>query len=38
MYHDLANLNHDEKLAAALGNMVVAWAFAESAILRPSPA
>lgn len=30
-YHDLSNLDHDPKLAISLGNMVVAWARAESA-------
>lgn len=31
-YHDLSNLNHDRSLAAALGDMVVAWAEAESVL------
>lgn len=31
-YHDLSNLNHDRTLAAALGDMVVAWAEAESVL------
>jgi hypothetical protein len=30
--HDLANLDHDHELAKALGNMVVAWAHAETAL------
>jgi len=32
-YDDLNNLNHDPALANALGNMVVAWARAETALI-----
>ncbi len=32
MYYDLPDLSHDPKLATALGNMVVAWANAESVL------
>ncbi|MEA2976219.1 MAG: hypothetical protein QOF19_1739 [Alphaproteobacteria bacterium] len=31
-YNDLTNLDRDPKLANALGNMVVAWAYAESSL------
>ena len=33
-FDDLDNLDHDPKLAAALGNMVVAWARAETALVK----
>ena len=32
--HDIDNLDHDPKLAEALGNMVVAWARAETALVQ----
>lgn len=32
-YHSLRNLKHDPELATALGNMVVAWAHAETVLL-----
>jgi hypothetical protein len=31
--HGIDNLKHDPKLATALGNMVVAWAAAETALM-----
>jgi hypothetical protein len=31
-FHDLHDLNHDKDLADALGNMVIAWAYAETAL------
>ena len=33
-FDDLDNLDHDPKLAAALGNMVVAWARADTALVK----
>jgi hypothetical protein len=33
-YLDLDNLNHDPRLAEALGNMVVAWAKAETVLVN----
>jgi hypothetical protein len=33
MYYDLSDLDHDPKLATALGNMVVVWAFAEATLV-----
>ncbi|MEZ5842734.1 MAG: hypothetical protein R3D27_03245 [Hyphomicrobiaceae bacterium] len=33
-FPDLDSLDHDEKLAAALGNMVVAWARAETVLVK----
>lgn len=33
-YVDLDNLDHDPQLAQALGNMVVAWARAETALIK----
>lgn len=33
-FDDLDNLDHDPGLAAALGNMVVAWARAETALVK----
>jgi hypothetical protein len=34
MYFSIRDLTHDPKLALALGNMVVAWADAERALIR----
>jgi hypothetical protein len=33
-YLDIDNLDHDQELAAALGNMTVAWARAETALVK----
>ena len=33
-YLDIDNLDHDQELAVALGNMVVAWARAETALVK----
>jgi hypothetical protein len=33
VYNDLENLDHDKKLAVALGNLVIIWARAESALV-----
>jgi hypothetical protein len=33
MYHDIDNLHDDPKLAEALGNMMIAWANAETALV-----
>jgi len=32
-YYSLCDLAHDQKLAAALGDMVVAWAYAELSLM-----
>lgn len=34
VYRSAKNLDHDVDLAAAIGNMVVAWAFAEMALVQ----
>ena len=31
-YDDLSNFNHDEKIAIALGNLIVTWAYAEATL------
>ena len=32
-FHALTDLSHDPKLAEALGNMVIAWAYAEESLI-----